>query len=190
MAWGSSVSPGDASTPPPPQHRPEELWALARSIKQSPRVVVGTEEGKRRSPETGSLHPSSRECDKSTRGLRPGSLGVPSPTLSSRPAEGLLPLEPNTSPTGPHRPQITAAALAFPHPQSHGPRPAHLQRTASLFHFCKVGVGATGRMAEGLPVPRFREVPGSSLPHPLQLLHRETQGMILGSPAALPPGAG
>ena len=121
--------------------------------------------------------------------------GFPSPTLSSQtcsrpgPLEGhtecLLPLEPNTSPCPTQTPR-TAAALAFPHPQSHGPRPAHLQRTASLFHFCKVGVGATDRVAEGLPVPWFWEVPGSSLPHPLQFLYRETQGVILGSPGRPP----
>lgn len=78
-----------------------------------------------------------------------------------------------------------APAPAFPRAQSHGPRPVHPQRTASLFHFCKVGVGATDRVEEGLrfpappfPAPSFWQVPGSSLPHCVQHLYRGKAGGV------------
>lgn len=70
------------------------------------------------------------------------------------------------------------SARPSPHPESHGPSSAYPQRPASLFHFCKLGVGATDRMEEGCsPLHlRFRKflAPPSSL--------RGTQRVFLSSP--------
>lgn len=117
--------------------------------------------------------------------------GFPSPTLCPpSPAEGLTLLRATqsacsmwnpTPPPGPHRPQGTESQhLPSHNAQSHAPSLAHPHRTASLFHFCKVGVGATDRMKEGLqsPTPSFWEVPGSSLPHSMQLLYRGKAGDV------------
>lgn len=91
----------------------------------------------------------------------------------------------NTTPPPPqlaqHDPREQGpSARPFPHPQSHGPSSAHPQRSASLFHFCKLGVGAIDRTEEGCcPLNlRFRKflAPPSSI--------GETQGVFLSSPTS------
>lgn len=71
------------------------------------------------------------------------------------------------------------SARPFPHPQSHGPGPAHPHRPASLFHFCKLGVGATDRMKGcGALHLRFRKF----LAPPSSIGEKWGWGVFLSSP--------